>query len=677
MNELYQPIESLKGIGKARAEKYHKMGINTMYDLLYHIPRKYLDYRNYVPINQAVIGEYNVLKLTVTKKLAPLRVKNGLMLYKAIATDGESDIVVVIYNNFYAFNALFERETYYMYGKVNGNMLCHEILSPQFINHNDSVMIQPIYHLTTGLTANMVRANMKQAVDIMKSQPFETMPEYILEDNDLCSLVYALENIHFPENTEASEISRNRLAFDEILLLQLGMAVMKSRNKNNTANIMSENTDISEFFANLPFELTEGQKSALDEIIADLCGDVPMNRLLQGDVGSGKTAVASACCYFSFKNGYQTALMAPTEILANQHYATLSGFLEPLGVKVCLLTGSVTAKNKRDIKEKIKSGYYSVVVGTHAIIQKDTEFSSLGLVITDEQHRFGVAQRSALAEKGDFPHKLVMSATPIPRTLALIIYGDLDVSVINQLPKGRKPISTYAVTGKLRERAFNFVKNAIAEGRQAYVVCPMIEDSDNDLNAVNSYAENASRTFLKGFSIGLLHGKMRSDEKDSVMMKFKNGEIQVLICTTVVEVGVDVPNASVIVIENADRFGLSQLHQLRGRVGRGQFESSCILITDNTSEECRQRMKIMCRTSNGFEISEQDLKLRGPGDFFGNRQHGLPPLKIADLTCDMDMMSKVQEIVKKILEKDSRLELPEHTNLKFEMLKLFDKELIG
>lgn len=675
MNDIYNPVESLYRIGKARAEKYHKLGINTIYDLLYYIPRDYVDFRKYIPISDAESGEYCVLKLKITALLSPVQVRN-MMIYKASATDGESDITIIIYNNFYAFNALQKNAVYYMYGKVNENLYGREILSPQYISEGE-VLIQPKYKLTAGLTVNMIRANIKQAVEIMKKNPFETLPEYIIRENNLCSIMYALENIHFPESTEASENSRKRLAFEEILMLQLSMAFMKSRNKNHTANIMDKKIKIPEFLQNLPFEMTDGQKNALKEIIRDLCRDVPMNRLLQGDVGSGKTAVACGACYFAFKNGFQSALMAPTEILASQHYSTLSEFLEPLGVHVCLLTGSVTAKSRRDIKEKIKSGYYSVVVGTHAIIQKDIEFDSLALVITDEQHRFGVNQRSALAGKGNLPHKLVMSATPIPRTLALIIYGDLDVSVINQLPEGRKPVATYAVTGKLRERAYGFVRKALDSGRQAYVICPLIEDSESDLISVRSYAEYAEKNFLKGYSIGILHGRMSSAEKDSAMSDFKNGRTQVLICTTVVEVGVDVPNATVIVIENADRFGLSQLHQLRGRVGRGQYESSCILITDNVSDECRERMKIMCHTSDGFEISEQDLRMRGPGDFFGSRQHGLPPMKIADLECDMPMMEKIQKIVRDILSGDSMLELPENSCLKNSMMSLFDKELIG
>ncbi len=674
---LFSEIEYLKGVGKARGEKYRKLGITTPYELIYHIPRAYLDYRCHVPVQQAVLNEYNVLKLTIFRKLSPQRVKGGLVICKAAATDGIDDILIVVYNNVYGFQALKEGEAYYMYGKVTGNFLRREITSPVYISASEKVLIQPVYPLTQGLSANMVRTNMRQAIDIMKKSPFETLSEHIMRKYDLCPLMYALENIHFPESEEAAEMSRRRLAFDELLKLQIGMSMMKTRSRRSTAYKMDENTDISDFTEGLPFELTDAQKKAVSEILSDLCREVPMNRLLQGDVGSGKTAVAAAACWFSVKNGVQAALMAPTEILASQHYKTLSEFLEPFGVKVCLLTGSVTAKKKAAMREKIASGEINVIVGTHAIIQKDVEYKALGLVITDEQHRFGVAQRAALAEKGDAPHKLVMSATPIPRTLALIIYGDLDISAINQLPKGRIPVKTYAVTGKLRHRAFGFVRERLDEGRQAYVVCPMIEDSESDLLAVKSYAENAAEGDLKGYTLALLHGKMKAAEKEKVMKKFRDGEIQVLICTTVVEVGVDVPNAAVMVIENAERFGLSQLHQLRGRVGRGQWESSCILITDNTGEDCKKRMKIMSSTTDGFKISEKDLKLRGPGDFFGSAQHGLPPLKIADIACNTELLSKAQSCARELLEDDPNLEKPQNGSLKMDTLRLFNKEIVG
>ncbi len=674
---LFSEIEYLKGVGKARGEKYRKLGISSPYELIYHIPRAYLDFRCHVPVQQAVLNEYNVLKLTIFRKMPPQRVRGGLVICKAAATDGTDDILVVVYNNIYGFQALKEGETYYMYGKVTGNFLRKEITSPVYISTSEKVLIQPVYPLTQGLSVNMVRTNMRQAIQLMKNDPFETLPQEILDRYELCPLMYALENIHFPESDMASETARRRLAFDELLKLQLGMSMMKSRSRRSTAYKMDSSVAIDEFTDGLPFELTEAQNKAVSEILADLCRETPMNRLLQGDVGSGKTAVAAAACYFAVKNGVQAALMAPTEILASQHYKTLSEFLEPFGVQVCLLTGSMTAKKKSQLRERIASGEIGVIVGTHAIIQKDVEYKSLGLVITDEQHRFGVAQRAALAEKGDSPHKLVMSATPIPRTLALIIYGDLDISAINQLPKGRKPISTYAVTGKLRHRAFGFVRDRLGEGRQAYVVCPVIEESESDLLAVKTYAENAAEGDLKGYSIALLHGKMRAAEKDKVMKRFRDGEIQVLICTTVVEVGVDVPNAAVMVIENAERFGLSQLHQLRGRVGRGEWESTCILITDNTGEECKKRMKIMSSTTDGFKISEEDLKMRGPGDFFGNAQHGLPPLKIADIACNMELMNKAQTCAKELLEVDPTLSKPQNRALKMDIMRLFNREIIG
>ena len=489
--------------------------------------------------------------------------------------------------------------------------------------------------------------------------------------------MWAFQNIHFPDCRNSIMQSRKRLAFDELLKLQLGMSIMRENSKKETSFKMDSSISVDDFINSLPFELTHDQKKTAFEIIGDLCKSVPMNRLLQGDVGSGKTAVASIACCFASKNGIQSALMAPTEILASQHYKTLSGFLEPFGIKVCLLTGSLTPKKKAILREEIAIGKYDVIVGTHAIIQKDVVYKSLGLVITDEQHRFGVSQRSALAQKGDTPHKLVMSATPIPRTLALMIYGDLDISIINQLPKGRKPIQTYAVTGKMRARIFAFMRKYLDEGRQAYVVCPMIEDSENDLFAVKSYAENVSKNELENYNVQLLHGKMSTQEKEKVMQKFRDGQIDVLICTTVVEVGVDVPNAVIMVIENAERFGLSQIHQLRGRVGRGEFESYCILVTDNISEECVKRMKIISSTTNGFEISEADLKLRGPGDFFGNAQHGLPPMKIADISCDVNLMNSVKICAEEILNDDHLLIKPCNSSLKMEVIRLFNKDIIG
>lgn len=676
MNKLFMPVSQLKGVGAKKAESYKKLGITTVYDLIYHLPRGYVDFSSPVSPLEAPINEYCVLKGKIVMKMPEQRIRKGLSIFKAKATDGLNDFMVVIYNNYYGFKALQTGCEYLFYGKVTGNLLRKEISSPKIVKAGEKSFI-PVYPLTTGLTSASIHQNMKEAMTILENEPFDIMPTYLLIENSLMELPHALRAIHFPKSRQEADEAAKRLAFDEILILQLGMLTLRANSKKNTPCVMDKNTDMSEFYDGLPFELTGAQKRCSEEIEADMCSGSPMNRLLQGDVGSGKTAVAAAACYYAYKNGYQSALMAPTEILALQHYRTLSDFLKPLGVKTVLLTGSLTVKEKRIVKEKIADKSAAVVVGTHAIIQKDVEFASLGLVITDEQHRFGVGQRAALAEKGISPHKLVMSATPIPRTLALIIYGDLDISVVDEMPKGRIPVKTYAVTGKLRKRAFNFVKQQLDEGRQAYIVCPVIEDNETDLLAAKSYAEKLRSEDFSDYSVGLLHGKMKSVEKEHIMNDFKEKKIDLLICTTVVEVGVDVPNASVMMIENAERFGLSQLHQLRGRVGRGQFQSHCILVTDNTGEECITRMKIMSKTSDGFKISEEDLKMRGPGDFFGSRQHGLPPLKMAELAGNMELVNITRQTAENILKTDPELKRRENNGLKMEMIKLFEKEIIG
>lgn len=671
MQDLFDSIKYLKGVGEKREQCYEKLSIYTIYDLLYHFPRGYVDYTSPVSILEADLETNNVIKATVTHKLKEQNIRRGLSVYKATMTDGENDFTVVFYNNHFAFDAIKENETYYLYGRVTGGFLRREMNSPTVLSEETTDLIQPVYSLTEGLTVGMLHTNVKQALQILEDTLFDFIPKEILVENNLCTLRYALENIHFPIDEMALSLAKKRLAFDELLTLQLGMLLLKGRNKELSGYKM-QRIDISNYYSSLPFELTNAQNRSINEIISDMCGEIPMNRLLQGDVGSGKTAVAAAACYFAYKNGCQSALMAPTEILANQHYQTLSAFLEPLGVNVCLLTGSLTAKQKTKLKEEILNGEFSVVVGTHALVQQSTEFKSLGLVITDEQHRFGVNQRATLAEKGENPHKLVMSATPIPRTLGLIIYGDLDISILEELPKGRQPIETYAVTGKLRDRAYKFIKTHLDGGRQAYIVCPMIEDSDSDriasdLVAVKSYAKKLQQEAFKDYKVGLLHGKMHSGEKDKVMSAFKSGEIQLLVSTTVIEVGVDVPNAVVMLIENSDRFGLSQLHQLRGRVGRGEHKSFCILVTDNVTADVKERLKIMSSTSDGFKISEEDMRIRGCGDFFGERQHGLPPLKIAEL--DSETLKQTQEIAKKIIAQDP--ELSHNEKLKDAVERLF------
>ena len=672
MDALFQPVANLKGIGTKRAEALEKLGIRTPYDLLYHVPRGYLDYSHPVPVAAAPTGEPCVIRVQIVHKLAPQFIRKGMTIFKAVATDGLNDVTVILYNNPYGFQALHTGSWYRMSGKLQGGLLRREISAPHVLADDSKELIYPSYPLTSGITMPILVRAVKQAIELMRQQPFDWMPEEMRLEHGLLPLTAALEQVHFPANPALMETARRRLAFDELLQLQLGMLIRRADNRRRSAYPMRQDTDLEPFYGALPFTMTAGQKHAVEEITADLCGDAPMNRLLQGDVGSGKTAVAAAACYFAARNGMQCALMAPTEILAVQHYHTMQQFLEPLGVSVGLLTGSVRAKERREIYEALADGSMTLVVGTHAIFQKEVSFARLGLVITDEQHRFGVAQRTLLADKGGFPHKLVMSATPIPRTLALMIYGDLDISVLKELPRGRLPVQTFAVTGKLRQRAYSFIRQQLEQGHQGYIVCPMIDDRDeSELQAVSSYAESIQAGAFSAYRVGLLHGRMKPAEKDSVMTAFRNHELDLLVSTTVIEVGVDVPNATILLIENAERFGLSQLHQLRGRVGRGSAQSYCILMTAHVTEDCRTRMQIMSRTNDGFQIAEADLQLRGPGDFFGQRQHGLPPLQIADLSHDTQLLHEVQETAKKILEKDADLSAPEHGALRLEVLRLF------
>jgi len=672
--KLEDKINVISGIGTKRAEMYNKLGIFTVKDLLYHFPRGYLDYTSPVPVMETKPDENSVVCVRIDKKMRPAFIRKGMTIYRVTASDESGTILITIYNSEYLYNSLETDKEYILYGKITGNLLHREITSPYVLKADEECKIQPVYPLTEGLTQQMLRVTVKKALKALDNEIFEPIPKKYLLKNNLSSLVYSLSNIHFPKDTEALTLAKNRLVFDELLVLQLGMSLIKNHSHTETGCVM-KNLPVDEFYKSLPFELTNAQKRSIDECVGDMHKNTSMNRLVQGDVGSGKTVVAAACSYFAYKNGYQTALMAPTEILAAQHYETLKNFLEPLGLNVCLLTGSTTIKNKNEIKRRLVEGKYHVAVGTHALIQSTTEFENLGLVITDEQHRFGVEQRALLSNKGNNPHRLVMSATPIPRTLALMIYGDLDISVIDELPKGRKPIMTYAVTGKLRERAYSFTKEQLDEGRQAYVVCPMIEEGELDLKSVEKYAKEISTKQFKNYRVGLLHGKMPSDKKDKIMLDFKEHKIDLLVCTTVVEVGVDVANATVMIIENAERFGLSQLHQLRGRVGRGEYQSHCILVTDNVTEDSKNRLKILSKTNDGFRISEEDLKLRGPGDFFGQRQHGLPSLKIADMAENTKALNIAQSCAKEILSDDNKLSKNENSQLRKLVDELFDKKI--
>ena len=674
MNELYQPIETLAGVGEKRAAKYHKMGIDTPYDLLFHFPRTYIDFSKPVRIDEAENGIPCAVKVIIRQKIAPAFVRKGFVIYRVAVTDGFSEMLLVFYNTPYTYQAMKTGEEYYAYGKITGGFLRREMQSPQVQRTDHALLLLPVYPQTTGLTSAMMRTNIQKALAFLEKQPFETLPDSLRKRYNLAALPQAIRAVHRPENQSELDAARHRLAFEELLQFQLGTLMLKQRSLTSAGYAMQQ-TDLSDFYAGLPFPLTNAQAHAVEVICGDLCGARPMNRLLQGDVGSGKTVVAAAAAAFAAKNGYQTVLMAPTEILAQQHLQTMTAFLAPVGITPVLLTGSTKAKEKRAVKKLIASGEAAVIIGTHAVIQKDTEFQRLGLVITDEQHRFGVAQRAALAEKGGSPHKLVMSATPIPRTLALIIYGDLDITILDEMPKGRLPIKTFAVTGGYRERAYGFIKEHLDMGEQAYLVCPMIEESDvlENVQAAETYAETLKTGAFSAYRVGLLHGKMKPQEKEAAMAAMKAHELDLLVCTTVVEVGVDVPNATLILIENADRFGLAQLHQLRGRVGRGQVQSYCILVTDSRQEDARERLKVMSRTVNGFAIAEEDLKLRGPGDFFGHAQHGMPPLMQAAFCSNMPLVSETQTAAKTLLEQDPELRSPALSALRTAVLQLFAK----
>ncbi|MBR6419626.1 MAG: ATP-dependent DNA helicase RecG [Oscillospiraceae bacterium] len=674
-HHLYQPIGTLPGVGEKRAKIYQKLGIETPYDLLFHFPRTYIDFTAPVKIGDTENGVYAAVKCRVVQRLAPAFVRKGLSFYRVVVTDGDSDFVLVFYNTPYTYQAMKAGDEYYVYGKLTGGFTRREMQAPQVQKAENALLLQPIYPQTAGLTSVMIRTNVARALQILEQEPIETLPAKLRAAYQLCGLNDALRAVHRPQSAKELEAAQHRLAFEELLQFQLGTLMLRHYSTAQTASAKMENADLSDFFGAIPFSLTHAQQNAIEVICSDLCRAKPMNRLLQGDVGSGKTVVAAAAAAFAAKNGRQTVLMAPTEILAQQHLQTLTEFLSPIGISPVLLTGSTKAKEKRAIKAQIADGTAQVVVGTHAVIQKDTEFKDLGLVITDEQHRFGVAQRAALAEKGGFPHKLVMSATPIPRTLALIIYGDLDITVLDEMPKGRLPIQTFAVTGGYRERAYSFIREHLDKGEQAYLVCAMIEESDQleNVQAAESYAESLKTGAFANYRVGLLHGKMKPQDKEAVMAAMKAHEIDLLVCTTVVEVGVDVPNATIILIENADRFGLAQLHQLRGRVGRGQVQSYCILVTDSRREDARERLKVMSRTANGFAIAEEDLKLRGPGDFFGHAQHGMPPLMQAAFCSNMPLVSETQAAAKSLLERDPELRSPEVQPLRTAVLTLFAK----
>ena len=645
-------IQYLTGVGPKRATLYQKLDIHTVRDLLYYFPRSYIDLTAPCDIAAMPLFEQCAVRARVVAKSAPQYIRRGMTLFRVKVADDSGSMVITFFNAKYAVEALKYDTEYIFYGRSGGTLTRREMASPSIYPADLPNALIPVYPLTQGLSSKMVGANIAQALQLLGEELDDPIPAFIRQEYHLCHLQFALRNIHLPTDRESAEIARRRLIFEELLMLALSLRSVRDDTYTQTSYVCGK-ADLQPFFDQLPFTLTGAQQRAIDQVRQDLAKNTPMNRLVQGDVGSGKTMVAAAASYIAFQNHYMSALMAPTEILAQQHYHGLSRLLEPLGMRLGLLCGSMTAKEKRDIKERIALGMVDLVIGTHALISKDVDLPNLALVVTDEQHRFGVRQRASLSEKSNHPHTLVMSATPIPRTLALMIYGDLDVSSIDELPPNRQPVKTYVISSKIKERAYNFLKDHLDRGLQGYIVCPLVEAMETtpaNLQNAEEYADKLARGSFQNYRVGVLHGKMRAKDREAIMQQFASGEIQLLVSTTVIEVGVDVPNAVIMMVENAERFGLSQLHQLRGRVGRGSVQSYCILISDTQNPDTKQRLQVLHQTNDGFKVAEYDLKARGPGDFLGKRQHGLPQLKIADLSSSMDTMEQVQQAAQRIHE---------------------------
>ena len=638
-------IQYLKGVGPAFAKKFEKLGVTTIRDLLLCYPRKYIDYTKPYTVVSAPYDVDSCVRATVLQKEPVRRIKGGRALVRVLAADDSGVLGLSWFNTPYVADKLIIGQTYYFEGRIGGTMTRRELLHP-LVRTEAQVAASPfvaVYPGTEGLPAARQAACAYAALQYV-DELADPLPPELLTRYRMPTKAQAVRSIHAPQSAEDLAGARRRLIFEELYMLQIGIFLLRSHGRRKTSAPMHE-----------------------------MCGEVPMNRLLQGDVGSGKTLVAAAAIWFAAQNGWQSAMLAPTEILARQHAATLADRLEPFGVNVTLLVGGMKAKEKKVALEAIADGRAGLVVGTHAVLTDSVEFKNLGLAIVDEQHRFGVRQRGLLAGKAQSPHLLVMSATPIPRTLGLLMYGDLDISVLDELPPGRKPIKTWFITGKKRRDMYGFIEKQLAAGHQAYVVCPAIEENEMaaDMQAVKKYYTETVCPLLPNRRIGLLHGKMKPKEKDEVMLKFKAGELDVLVSTTVIEVGVDVPNATVMVIENAERFGLSALHQLRGRVGRGAADSCCILISDNENDTVKERLRFLCHTSDGFAVAKYDLENRGPGDFFGSAQHGLPTLRVADLVQDTRTLKVAQEEAKALLAVDPNLAMPQHRALSDEVDRLF------
>ena len=698
--DVTTPLRELPGVGEARAKGLEKLGLRTAGDLVGYFPRSYEDRRQVYAIAEAPVGELCCVRVMAAEEPRRMHIRRGLDVTRLKVVDGTSAMLVTFFNQGYVRQALHRGEEYILYGRVELMGNHRQMTNPQFEEAGRPWAcgrIMPVYPLTAGITNHLLAGLVERALHELPP-PAETLPGDLRARHGLAPAADCWRSIHFPPDEDALNAARRRFAFEELFYLSLGLALLRERRSRGQGPAFGE-TDLEDFYKLLPFALTGAQRRALEEAAADLALARPMNRLVQGDVGSGKTAVAAGCAWLAVRSGWQCAMMAPTEILAEQHAKTLSAMLAPAGIEVGLLTGSMKVSEKRKVLAVLESGALPFVVGTHALLSQGVAFRRLGLVITDEQHRFGVEQRAALAAKAntpkdppqagrrlcgeggveeDFsPNVLVMSATPIPRTLALIIYGDLDVSVIDELPPGRVPVKTVLVGESKRQRMYGFVRDQVREGRQVYIVCPAVEENPEgawDLKAVTEYARALGEEVFPELRVGLVHGRMKAREKEAAMAAFTAGETDILVSTTVIEVGVDVPNASLIVIENADRYGLSQLHQLRGRVGRGKHQSWCVLVSDNRSPDTRARLKVLTQTNDGFKIAEEDLKLRGPGDFFGARQHGLPALRVADLETDARVLKEAQEAAAQVLADDPDLAGPGHAPLLERVRRLFEED---
>ena len=668
------PVRYLKGVGPKTAERFEKLGILTLSDLLCHYPRRYLDFSKPYSIAEAPSDTECVVKAEVFAKPGGRILPGGRRMERITAGDDVSSLEVTWFNNPYAVQKLELGQEYYFQGIVTGGMLRRQMVNPQ-VRTDAQVSSSPfeaVYPQTEGLTSSAIAKCVRQLLPHVELLP-DPLPPGMLKKYRLLPKADAVRAIHCPASEEEAFAARRRLIYEELLVLQLGIGRMKNHGAASTGAPMQK-ADASPFWDALPFSPTGAQRRAVEEILTDMAGETSMNRLLQGDVGSGKTLVAAAAIWACIRAGYQAALLAPTEILASQHAENLNRLLAPFGMRVALLTGGMKAAPRRTTLAAIRDDEADLIVGTHAILSEGVDFARLGLAVVDEQHRFGVRQRGLLAEKAANPHLLVMSATPIPRTLGLLMYGDLDISILDELPPGRKPVKTRCITGKKRADLYGFLDREIGAGRQVYIVCPAIEDAGGSgLNAVKSYYEDIAKALLPDRRVGLMHGRLKPKEKAEVMEDFKAGRLDALVSTTVIEVGVDVPNATVMVIENAERYGLSALHQLRGRVGRGAAESWCFLVSDNASESVQKRLRFLCSTSDGFAVAQYDLETRGPGDFFGSRQHGLPTLQVADLMNDTRTLHAAQSEAAALLAADPLLERPEHALLARQVEQMFDQ----